>query len=333
LIWWLPPEGLRLYAEAENYLEWPMTFVHPEVQAVLDLLSSNPSPPMAELGAPMGRQMFDMMIQMLDRPAEDVPFADTHFAGPGGDVPVRIYQPSAQSDTPRPVVIYYHGGGWVIGNIKSHHSQVSAMAKALGCTIVMPEYRLAPEHPFPAAVDDSLACARWVASSPSEIAHKVSGVAFSGESAGGNLSAVAAQALTSELNVLGQLLLFPSTDFTSLEGSMVAFADGYFLTRQTMDYFEKCYASGQDISNVQISPMKASSLAGQPPAIVMTCALDPLRDQGRAYAQKLINDGVRVSYYELAGHIHSSINMRQAIPSAHAHLMTVCADFKIMIGL
>ncbi len=311
-----------------------MTYIHPEVKAVLDLLGANPSPPMATLGADAGRQMFDMMIQMLDRPAVDVPFADTHFAGPGGAVPVRIYQPIAQTtDAPRPALIYYHGGGWVIGNIKSHHPQVSAMAQALGCTIVMPDYRLAPEHPFPAAVDDSLACARWVAGSPPEIAHKVSGVAFAGESAGGNLSAVAAQALIGDMNVLGQMLLFPGTDFTAHDGSMIEFADGYFLTRETMDYFEACYAKGADFEDVRLSPLKAASLKGQPPALVMTCALDPLRDQGRAYAQKLINDGVRVSYYELAGQIHSSINMRQAIPSAHTHLMKVCADFKTMIGL
>jgi acetyl esterase len=309
-----------------------MAYVHPEVRTVLDLLAANAGPVMGEVPVADARQMFAMMIQMLERPPEDVPFTDTHFAGPGSDVPVRIYTPHTRTDA-APVLIYYHGGGWVIGSIETHHSQVSTMAQALGCTIVVPDYRLAPEHPFPAAVDDSLACARWVASSPPEIPHAVSGVVFAGESAGGNLSAVAAQALTGSVNVLGQMLLFPGTDFTAQTGSMLEFADGYLLTKANMDYFESCYAPGADLTDVRLSPLKAASLAGQPPALVMTCGLDPLRDQGRAYAQKLIADGVRVSYHELPGQIHSSINLRQAIPSAHAHLLAVCADLKAMLAL
>lgn len=309
-----------------------MTYVHPEVRTMLDLLAANPGPVLGEIPAETGRQMFEMMVQMLERPPEDMAFHDTRFAGPGGDVPVRIYTPHTRPEA-SPVLIYYHGGGWVIGNIKTHHPQVSTMAKALGCTIVFPDYRLAPEHPFPAPLDDALACARWVAGSPAEIPHAVSGVIFAGESAGGNFSAVAAQQLSGEINVLGQMLLFPGTDFTAQTGSMLEFGEGYLLTKANMDYFERCYAPGANLSDPRLSPLKAASLAGQPPALVMTCGLDPLRDQGRAYAQKLIGDGVRVSYHELPGQIHSCINLRQAIPSAHAHLLAVCADLKSMLGL
>jgi acetyl esterase len=310
-----------------------MRYVHPEVRAVLDMMASTQAPPMSDVPVEMGRQMFATVVQMLDRAAEDVAFTDTVFSHAGISVPVRIYTPQTETDMPRPVMIYYHGGGWVVGSISTHHSQVSTMAKALGCTIVAPEYRLSPEHPFPAAVEDALACARWVANSPLEIPHKVSGIVVAGESAGGNLAAVVAQSLNKELIILGQLLLFPGTDFTAEGGSIVEFADGHFLTKQTMDYFQACYAPNMDVSDPRLSPLKAASLHGQPPAVVMTCGLDPLRDQGRAYAQKLVQHGVRVSYHELPGQIHSSINMRQMIPSAQAHLLDVCADFKTMIGL
>ncbi len=309
-----------------------MTFVHPEVRAVLDLLAANAGPKIADIPAPMARQMFSMMTQMFEAPAEDVPFADAHFAGPAGLVPVRIYQPVYSTDTPRPVLVYFHGGGWVIGDVNTHHAQMTTMANALGMTIVFPDYRLAPEHPFPAAVDDCLACARWVASSPPEIAHAVSGVAFAGDSAGGNLTAVAAQALTGQINVIGQLLFFPGVDFTAHGGSLEEFGEGHLLTKADMDFFQHAYAPTADLTDIRLSPLKAASLAGQPPAVVMVCGLDPLRDQGRAYAQKLAGDGVRVSFHELPGQIHSCINLRKAIPSAHAHLLAVCADFAAIIA-
>jgi acetyl esterase len=309
-----------------------MAYVHPETAAFLAFLASANSPGLTASGPEAGRLMFEKMAALADRPAPAVAFTDTAFPGPGGTVPVRIYTPLAHGSD-APVMIYFHGGGWVIGGVKTtHHSLCATMAEVLGMTLVSVDYRLAPEHPFPAAVDDCLAAADWVAGNPSALGHKVSGIALAGDSAGGNLAAVVAHSRAAALPLLGQLLFYPAVDLTATDGSILEFGEGHLLTTADMTYFTASYADGADMAGVRLSPLNADSLAGQPPAVVMTCNLDPLRDQGRAYAARLIGDGVRTSYHDLPGHIHGAMNLRGAVPSAHAHLLAVLGDFKQVTG-
>ncbi len=307
-----------------------MTYTHPEVASLLEILNAQSSPGFGAVGAVAARQMIDTMAHMFERPAPALPTTDTHFAGPAGPVPVRIYKPHATSAA-APVMIYFHGGGWVIGSLDGYNSVCATMAEGLGMTVVSVDYRLAPEHPFPAAPDDCVAAANWVAGNPEEVGHPVSGICLSGDSAGGNLATVVAQSCMGKLNILGQLLIYPATDFAAQTGSMVSFSSGFLLSKVDMDWFGDCYHGSRDISDPRLSPLQAQTLAGQPPALVMTCALDPLRDQGRAYAAKLIEHGVPTIFREWPGQIHGAVNLRGALPSAHALYLSTLADFKTLI--
>ena len=205
------------------------------------------------------------------------------------------------------------------------------IARGSGLTVVAIDYRMAPEDVFPAAADDCIAATRWVAGSPAELGEKVTGVAVAGDSAGGNLSAVVAQALAGQLPVpfKAQWLIYPAVDMVENWGSLDEFADDYVLTKAVMRWFEVTYApTATQRHDVRASPLRATSLAGQPPAVVMTCGLDPLRDQGRAYAAKLAEAGVSVTFRELAGVVHGAFNLRAALPSIAADLKRGIADLR-----
>jgi acetyl esterase len=187
---------------------------------------------------------------------------------------------------------------------------------------------------FPAAAEDCLAAARWLAASPAEIGHPVTGIVPAGDSAGGNLAAVVSQELTGQLPapILAQWLIYPGLDMTATGGTMAEFAEGYLLTAQTMTWFQDHYL-GPDADPLHpwASPLHVPDLAGQPPALVFTCSLDPLRDQGRAYAAKLIAAGVRTIFREAEGQIHGSVTMRAGIPSAHDDLLANLADLRVLV--
>ncbi|MBC7506777.1 MAG: alpha/beta hydrolase, partial [Sandarakinorhabdus sp.] len=232
-----------------------------------------------------------------------------------------------------PVLVFYHGGGWVIGNIEVYDSLCAEISRILNMTVVSVEYRLAPEHVFPAATEDCLAATAWVASSPAEIGHPVTGIVPAGDSAGGNLAAVVSLNQHGKLPVpiLAQWLIYPGVDMTAATGSMVEFADGYLLTRGGMEWFMAHYLGEQDPTHPWASPLLVDSLAGQPPTLVYTCSLDPLRDQGRAYAAKLVAAGVRTVFREAEGQIHGSVTLRGAIPSAQDDLHKNLRALKLLI--
>jgi acetyl esterase len=219
----------------------------------------------------------------------------------------------------------------VIGDLDSHDSLAAEIARGSGLTVIAVDYRMAPEHVFPAAAEDCIAAARWVAGSPAELGETATGIAVAGDSAGGNLSAVVAQALAGKLPVplKAQWLIYPAVDMVEDWASLDSFADGYVLTKAVMRWFEVTYApTAAERADVRASPLRAASLAGQPAAIVMTCGLDPLRDQGRAYAAKLAEAGVAVNFRELAGVVHGAFNLRAALPSIAADLARGIADLK-----
>ncbi|KAB7649005.1 alpha/beta hydrolase [Polymorphobacter fuscus] len=310
-----------------------MPYVRADVQNLLAMLAAQPGPKMEDGDAPTARAAMTMMMQLVEAPRPDIAETkDLAIPGPAGTIPARLYRNSLATD-PAPVLVFYHGGGWVIGDVNVYDSLCAEVCRTLNMTVVSVDYRLAPEHPFPAATEDCLAATAWVAGSPAEIGHPVSGLVPAGDSAGGNLAAVISQEQHGKLPVpiLAQWLIYPATDMTATTGSMIDFADGYLLTAGTMEWFTRHYMGDQDLTHRWASPLLTESLAGQPPTLVYTCSLDPLRDQGRAYAAKLTAAGVRTIFREAEGQIHGSVTLRGGIPSAQDDLHKNLRALKLLI--
>lgn len=316
-----------------------MPFVRTDVQGVLAMLDASPAPKMHEVDAATARMMMRTMGQLTELPrgelarVEDFTIASPH----GHPIPARLYSTVAKGGPAAPVLVFYHGGGWVIGDLETHDPLCAEICRGLGMTVVSIDYRLAPEHRFPAATEDCLAATRWAAASPAEIGHAVSGLVLAGDSAGGNLTAACSQALHGKLPVpiLAQWLIYPGVDMTAEEGSMKEFADGYLLTEASMIWFMDHYFGDQPETarmHAYASPMHGADFANQPPSLVFTCGLDPLRDQGRDYAAKLIGHGIPTVFREAAGQIHGSFNLRMAIPSTQDDLHGCLGALKAMVG-
>jgi acetyl esterase len=230
---------------------------------------------------------------------------DRTIPGPGGDLPVRIYTPAG--DGPLPVLVYFHGGGWVVGNIDSVDHVCRDLGHDAGCVVVSVAYRRAPEHRFPAAAEDAYAATLWAARNAAELGGDPEGIAVGGDSAGGNLAAVAALMARDRggPKLLFQLLLWPIIDFAFDTPSYRECAEGYLLTRAEMRWFWDHYlASEADGRHPYASPIRAESLGGLPPALVLTAEFDPLRDEGEAYAARLAEAGVRATAVRMDGTIH-----------------------------
>ncbi len=311
-----------------------MPFVRPDVVAVLAMLASAPGPKMEDGTPEAARMMMRAMGTMTERPRGDLAHVrDFTIPAPEGyAIPARAYSDVA-TPGPGPVVVYFHGGGWVIGDLETHDSLCAEIARVLGVTVVSVDYRLAPEHRFPAATDDALTAMRWLAETPMAIGHDITGLIPAGDSAGGNLAAVVSQTLhgTLAVPIVAQWLIYPGVDLTASGGSMADFAEGHLLTEAGMRWFTEHYMATSDLLHAHASPLHAD-LTGQPPAMVFTCGLDPLRDQGRAYAAKLIAAGVDVTYLEAAGQIHGCFTLRGAIPSTQGDLHACLAALRLTIG-
>jgi acetyl esterase len=306
-----------------------MPYVREDVANLLNLLSANPAPQMHEVDHGTAREMYRQMGSITERPAPALARKeDISIPGPAGPVPARLYQPGPPKDGP--VLVYYHGGGWVIGDLETHDSLCAEIAHQLGVSVIAVDYRLAPETRFPGATEDCLAATRWAATSPAILGHKATGLILAGDSAGGNLAAAVARETARELPLLAQWLIYPGVDMGWEGGSLAEFSEGYLLTAAGMTWFMTHYAPDND--HPWASPLRATEWDGLPPALVFTCGLDPLRDQGRAYAARLIETGHRVVYREAAGQIHGCMTMRGGIPSAQADLEGQIADLKALIA-
>lgn len=291
-------------------------FVRPDVQAFLDMMKANPRPPMSDQLIAFMRTLPPGSIPSLDVPVGELAvIRDAVMPGPGGDIPLRLFDAREQRGA-GPVVVYYHGGGFAAGSIDTHAAVCADMARALDLPVVSVEYRLAPENPWPAAPDDAEAAARWVAENGAALGIEPTALVLAGDSAGGNLAAVTAIALRDEpaaLPVLFQFLIYPVTDSHQRHPSRDLFADGFFLSSNDMAFFDRAYAS--DVAHWRASPALAE-LSGLPPALVVTAGLDPLRDEGRAYAKLLEEAGVTTKLLEADGTIHGFFTYRLHIPSA-----------------
>ena len=291
-------------------------YVRLDVRGFLDYLNALPGPKTHELGAPGARAMYRAMKDVADLPlGELATVTDLSLPGPAGTIPARLFD-CRPSRPPGPAAVFFHGGGFVIGDLDTHASFCAEASRQLDLPVVSVDYRLSPEAKWPAAPDDAEAAARWVADSPAELGRKVTGLVLMGDSAGGNLAIVVALDLRDRpatVPVLVQAPIYPATDMGGDYPSYEQFASGHLLTRESMDWFADCYAA--DLQHQRGSPLHAD-LTGLPPAVIITASLDPIRDQGRAYAGALIAAGVPVTYREAVGTVHGFITLRQAIPSA-----------------
>jgi acetyl esterase len=233
---------------------------------------------------------------------------DRRIPGPAGDIPVRIYWPAGPTSRgPLPALVYVHGGGWVICDLDTYEAMCRIMANRVGCVIVSVDYRLAPEHPFPAAADDAYAATRWVAEHATELGADPRRVGVGGDSAGGNLAAVCALMARDRGGpaLVFQLLIYPVTDCSFDTTSYRDNAQGYYLEAVTMRWYWRQYlGDGADGANPYASPLRAPDLSQLPPALVITAGYDPLRDEGEAYGRRLQEAGVdtKVSRYETMFH-------------------------------
>ncbi len=230
---------------------------------------------------------------------------DLSVPGPAGDLPVRLYRP-AGARTPAPLVVYLHGGGWVTGGLDTHDGCCRYLADRAGVLVLAVDYRLAPEHPFPAAVEDAVAAFRWAVAKAADIGADPERVAVAGDSAGGNLAAVVSQVTTAEGGPRPalQVLVYPVTDLSAKHPSYRLFTDGFFLTEAQMDWYRGHYIGDEDGTDPRISPLLAEDLTGLPPAYIATAGFDVLRDEGEAYARRLQAAGVPTTLRRHPGLVH-----------------------------
>ena len=305
-------------------------YVRPDVAGFLALVNSVPQP--EALIPEEQRAGYLIMKQMTE--ADPRPMAvikDLTCPGPAGPIPVRFYDVREARD-PSPVILFFHGGGYVIGDLDTHNSLCTELSHVLDLPVLAVDYRLAPEAPFPAAPDDCEAAARWLAGSPAELGRTVTGLVTIGGSAGGNLATVTARALCDKpaaAPMLLQVLLYPATD-ESQDGSMDTFAEGHFLTKGAMEWFYDLYKP--ESGNPRAFPLLAEA-TGMCPAIVATPGLDPLQDQGRRMAAKLVAAGVDTLYLHFPGLTHDFSTTRKALPSAQADMGKIMGAMKLMLGL
>jgi acetyl esterase len=284
--------------------------LHPQCKAFLDMLAAAGGPGLNEMPLDEARKVPYQMIE-LGGTEEPVAQVDTRVIPGPVEIPVRVYRPALAQDLP--ALMFFHGGGFVICNLDSHDRACRSLANASGCVVVSVDYRLAPEHKFPAAAEDAYAATRYVAEHAAEFGIDPNRIAVGGDSAGGNLATVVALMARDRGGpaLKFQLLIYPVTDFTEhATQSEREYGQGHFLDLALMDWFaDQYFASESDRHLPYGSPIKASDVRGLPPAMVITCECDPLRDQGEAYADKLRAAGVAVELKRYEGMIHPFVSL------------------------
>ena len=292
----------------------------PAVKGLLDQMNDPNAPPLNALTPEQARAGFAGLAALQGPPEPVAAVEDRAVPGPGGPIPVRVYKHATAPN--QPALVYFHGGGWVIMDIETHDSLCRALANAARCTVVSVDYRLAPEHKYPAAADDCYAATQWVAENAASLGVDAARLAIAGDSAGGNLAAVVAQMARDKGGpaIVFQVLHCPVTNYDYDTASYRDNADGYMLTRDAMVWFWDHYLpTPADGRHPYASPMQGDA-AGLPPALVQTGEFDPLRDEGAAHAAKLGDAGVPVTYHRYQGLIHDSFLFFGVVPGGRANI-------------
>ncbi len=304
---------------------WPASAaggLDPKVRAALD--AGGPAPEYRTQGPAVVRANFNQLAAKLRKPDEPVAWVEDRALD--GGLRIRVYRPDAAGSLP--ILIYFHGGGWVVGDLESHDHVCRALARRAGAVVISVDYRLAPETPFPGPLDDGEAALRWTASHAAELGGDAARIAVGGDSAGANLAAGLALRIRDGggPRIAQLLLLYPVTDRNFETVSYREFASGFGLSRANMQWFWDCYLPGvSGIPDPQAAPLRAASLKGLPPAFVLTAEFDVLRDEGEAFARRLHKEGVPVRGLRFLGMNHGFIRMAAIFPQAD-HALSVCAD-------
>jgi acetyl esterase/lipase len=288
----------------------------PEIRAELDRQAASAQPPLERRTVAEARAVHVQDAAALNgEPVPVAAVADRRIPGPAGELAVRVYTP--EGEAPFPIVVYFHGGGWVVGGATSDDAFCRDLCVRSGAIVVSVDYRHAPEARFPAAVDDAFAAVRWVAASAAALGGVPGKLAVCGWSAGANLTAVVCQLARDAggPTIAGQVLVTPATDCDFTRASYAENGEGYVLTTALVRWFWNHYADPADRQSPKASPLRAKSLAGLPPALVVTCEFDPLRDEGRAYAEALSAAGVDARHLPCRGQIHTSLHAVDVILS------------------
>ena len=290
------------------------------IDAIIKQMAANPAPKMWDVGAPQARVMFAGMREIFAPKGVPIGKVDSvEIPGPGGPLAARIYTPVGLTGRVTPACLYFHGGGWVIGDLDTHDVICRRLANESGCRVIAVDYRLAPENKFPAAFEDAYAALVWAEANASSHQINPNRLAVAGDSAGGNLAAAVAlyTRLKGGPQLKYQVLFYPVTQARADTRSMADFAQGYFLERAGMDWFCDQYLPPEaDLNDPRVSPLAAKDVSGVAPAYVVVAGFDPLRDEGKAYADRLKAAGVAVDFVEFDSMIHGFIGMEGLVPQA-----------------
>lgn len=307
-------------------------FIRPDMKAFLDAMAAMNGPKVVDMTLEEARASYVAMHGLADRPARELAvIRDLSCPGPAGDIGLRLYDARATREGPTPVITFYHGGGFVIGDLATHHALCTEIAALMDLPLVAVDYARAPEAPFPAAILDCEAATRWIASSPDDLGITASGIITIGDSAGGNAAVVVPQLLAADpasVPVVLQVPIFPLVADANGSASMAQFAEGYLLTGDTMGFFDAAYGAPRD--DARAFPILGDHTTA-PPTVLVTASLDPIRDSGRAYAAALADAGRDFVFLEMKGVTHSFTNLRAAVPSTQADLERVIAAMKFML--
>ena len=303
----------------------------PQAQVIIDLIESMGFGEMGPMTDPV--ELRTLMDQVAVPSGVTLDSVTEHLApGAFGAIPVRVYRPAG--DAPKPLIVYYHGGGWVLGSLTTHDGICRGLAAGVDAVVASVDYRLAPEHRFPAAVEDAQAALAWAVGAAASLGADGSRLVVAGDSAGGNIAAVMAHAARTEgPEIAFQLLVYPVTDHEFTSASMEENATGYYLTREMMRWFYGLYLNHEgEAGDPRVSPLRATDLAGLPPAYVMTAEYDPLRDQGRAYASAMAAAGVRVETRNCPGLFHGFFSLGAQIDAAQAEFDRAVAAVRAAVA-
>jgi acetyl esterase len=311
--------------------------LHPQARALLNLIEEKGLPPTHTLAPQEARHWYrERRFVTQPNPPEVALVRQLKAAGPAGEIPLRLYRPlGSQAGQVLPVLVYYHGGGWTIGDLDSHDTLCRELANGSGCAVVAVDYRMGPEHRFPAAVDDAIAATRWVHANAASLQLDAKRLAVGGDSAGGNLAAVVAIAArdAGDLPIVFQLLIYPATDMRRGAPSHTSNGEGYLLTRDTITYFHDHYIDdARHDLDWRASPLLHTDLSRLPPAFVLTAGYDPLRDEGLQYAQALTEAGNKAALVCFERQIHGFITMGKVLDEANVAVSMCASQLRVALA-